>query len=173
MPRPEGRIFVIARAFGGVFQTQGRRTGKRERQGGGIYRARLAHEIIDDAARAATAKEVGQCGVFSARALQGSTVGGAGGRLICEQEGAADLYRIRAKLHCGAHAGGVADAARSHHRQRHRAADVRQEGKQPALRVRVVIEKPAAMPARFQSLRDDAVRAVCFQPACFGHAGRA
>ena len=90
-----------------------------------------------------------------------------------EQEAAADLYRIRAKLHRGAHAGGVADAARSHHRQRHRAADVRQEGKQPALRVRVVIEKPAAMPARFQSLRDDAVRAVCFQPARFGHAGRA
>ena len=110
--------------------------------------------------------------VVSPRASCGA-VCRAGSGFVGEEESAANLYRVRAKRHRRAHCRRIADAARRDERQGYGAADVRQERKQPALSVRVMVEKPATVPARFQSLGDDAVRAVFCQPARFGNAGGA
>ena len=105
--------------------------------------------------------------MFYRIAFQRGTVNRCSRTFGTKQISRADLHAHRAKRHGRRDAFCVGDSTGCNHGHVHRVDDLRQQCKGADLRCDIRRQKHATMAARLDTLRDDDVDAICFQPAGF------
>ena len=129
----------------------GERVLHRIRQDLRLFRAHLAHEIIDDTARRAAAEGARQARAVITGVAQRRPPGFGDARLRAAQERGAQLRRLRAQQARRRDAAPVHDAACGDHRDLHRRHHLRQQGHQADAGLLDVAEEGRAVPARLRA----------------------
>ena len=136
------------------------------------YRADLAHQAIDEAARRTAGHEIGQRRAVIARGFERGAMRRRDLRLRTPQIRRADLHAGGPEREGSRDAARVGDAARGNDRHLHRIDDLRNERKRAGLSGDVVAQKDATMAAGLAALRDHGIDAARFEPARLGGGGR-
>lgn len=122
---------------------------------------------MDDAARGAAGKNTGQRGMSCDVARQYNAMHGTGSSVGAKHISRADLHASGAEPQRCGNAVCIDDVACGDNWNIHRIHDLRQQCERTDLRIEILREEHAAMPAGLETLRDDRICPVRLQPDGF------